>query len=561
MSAGVVWSDPEVPSASETKQAPRYSSQPIIEEIRGILLIPSQEYVNYCDIRYVRKLETHDLCVPGGLDSLREVLEPIFVDQPLTQELLTCLKEEIVIYYRNHNHPVVSVYVPEQEVTDGVLQVVIMEGSVGQIATSGNRWFFSWIIESFLRLGPGDVITADTLLTDIAWLNRNPFRNVDVVFTPGCDPGTTNIELLVCDRCPLQFYIGGDNTGTGLSGTDRYFVGGTWGNALFLDHIATYQYTTSRDFNEFQSHTFHYTAPLWWHHILLFFGGYSTVKPDIQDFDGRGKFFQSSVRYVVPFLCNYNGNLLEWSIGFDYKNYNNNLEFTSDVDLAIITKSVNLSQFMMGLSWGCENECHRFSLNADIYGSPGKLLPKESTKRYDNLSPESSAKYIYGKLTVGETVNLLWCWSFAALARLQLSSENLLPSERFGIGGYDTVRGYQEREFNADNALVANAELRTPPMSVLRFFGYDNCCDEMLFLFFFDYGIGSLIDREIFPQGFQTVGPKIGKTEYLMSIGPGWRYTINRYLAVRVDLGFKLHRSIFSDSSRSRWHFGLVLSY
>lgn len=543
------------------KTAPRFSKQPVVEYIQGILLIPNQNYVGYCDTRHLHGLYSYDVEIPGGIECLQEILEPLFMGRALTQELLNCLKREIILYYRNHDHPVVSVYLPEQEVVNGVIQIVVMESCVGQIACSGGKWFPNWMYENFLRLGPGDAITADTLMTDVAWLNRNPFRNVDVMFTPGCNPCTTNIELVICDRCPLQFYVGADNTGTSVSGEGRFFAGATWGNAFWLDQILTYQYTTSADFKEFQSHTFHWTIPLFWRHLLLAYGGYSTVKPDSEDIESTGDYFQASLRYVVPMGVNYDGRLEEWTIGFDFKNYNSNSLFVGEGDFVVADGTVNVSQFMVGYAYGCESNWQRFSFNLNLYGSPGKLLPNESNAQYDQLSPRAKNKYIYGLLTVGDVLYLPWCWSFSALGRLQLSSENLLPSERFGIGGYDTVRGYKEREFLADDALILNAELRTPSFSLLNFFGGCNCTDEMLFLAFFDYGLGALNNRNVGMQNIAFIGPKPGVTEWFMSVGPGWRYTINCYLSARVDWGVKLHRSIFSDRSRSRWHAGFVFSY
>jgi len=540
--------------------APRYSKEPIVEKICGIVLIPNQDYVDYVDTRGVAGLESFDVFIPGGIACLKEELEPLFEGQSLTQDLLYTLKERIVLYFRDHNYPVVAVYVPQQEIKDEVVQMVVMVGCVGQVASSGNCHFSNWIYEKALRLGPGDAITADTLLTDVAWLNRNPFRDVDVIFTPGCDPGTTNIELVVCDRFPVQVYGGVDNTGTSPSGTSRFYVGATWGNAFWLDQILTYQYTTSQDVKEFQSHTMHWTVPLPWQHLFLAYGGYSVVEPDDSTVKSDGKFFQASARYTIPFCRNYDGMLQEWTAGFDFKNYNSNALFVGDEDFLVTNGTINLTQFMTGYAFGWETCCQRFAFNLDLYGSPGKLLSNQSNEDYDELSPHAKNKYIYGKMTVGEVCSLPWDWSFSSLGRLQLSSQNLMPSERFGIGGYDTVRGYKEREFLADNALVLNAELRTPCFSFLDLLGWCGCCDEMRFLAFFDYALGALDNRH--PSGDEVfVGPTIGKTEWFMSAGPGWRYTINRYLAVRLDWGIKLHRSIFSDSSRSRWHGGFVLSY
>ncbi|NGX38713.1 MAG: Heme/hemopexin transporter protein HuxB [Chlamydiae bacterium] len=536
-----------------------YSKAPIVSEIHGLLLIPNGDYVNYGNAKRVEGLEVHDLYVPGGVRCLAKVLEPLFMGRPLTTDLLKTLKEQIVYYYREHDHPVVSVWVPEQEVTDGVLQLVVMEGCVGQIACSGQCWFSSRLYENAISLGPGDAITADTLLTDVSWINRNPFRNVDLVFTPGCDPGTTNIELLVDDRFPVQVYGGADNAGTSSTGSFRWYTGVTWGNAFFLDHILNYQFASTKDLHEFKSHTVHYTAPLPWRHLLILYGGYSSVHPDLENFRSKGHNSTASLRYTIPFGKNYCTVLGEFTLGFDYKNFNNNLDFVSGEVLPLITSSVNLSQFMLGYAIATEDCCRRFSFNLDVYGSPAKMLPKESRSRYEELSRGARVRYAYGLLTTGYTRFLPYCFSFSALGRLQLASGALLPSERFGIGGYDTVRGYEERQFNVDNALVLNAELRTPPFSFFNFF---NCCynDEMFFLVFFDYGLGNLRDRKP-PKGLPSVGDKIGKTEYFMSFGPGWRYTICDHLSARLDWGIKLHRSIHGTKARSRFHGGFVLSF
>ncbi|NGX27745.1 MAG: hypothetical protein K940chlam6_01683, partial [Chlamydiae bacterium] len=102
-------SEPASPFApSRETIAPRYSKEPIVEEIKGVLLIPNQDYVGYCNTQSICGLEVHDICVPGGLKALREILEPLFMGQTLTQELLTCIKEKIVLYYRAHDRPVVA---------------------------------------------------------------------------------------------------------------------------------------------------------------------------------------------------------------------------------------------------------------------------------------------------------------------------------------------------------------------------------------------------------------------------------------------------------------------
>jgi len=538
---------------------PSNENKPMMNRLCGMVLIPNQDYVHYTDLRSVQGLCVRDVIVPGGLEGLAEILEPIFMNKPITRKMIDCVKEQIVLYYRENDRPVVAVYVPEQEVTCGVLQLVVVEACVGEICCSGNSWFSGWLLQHSLPLRVGDAITADTLLTYVSWLNRNPFRNVDIVFTPGCDPGTTNIEFVICDRCPVQVYAGVDNTGNDSTGNVRYFGGVTWGNAFWLDHILNYQYTTSGDFKEFRSHTFHYTAPLFYQHLLLLYGGYSTIDPSITDFESGGSQWQGSIRYSTPY-SSYCGTMQELTFGFDFKNYDTNLFFIGEEEVPITTSSINLTQFTFGISYGVEDDYGKFWANLDIYGSPGKLVPNQSSDLYSQISPGAKVKYIYGKLTMGKTWCLPLAFSFAGLARGQAASGSLLPSERFAIGGYDTVRGYTEREFSADNAFVGNAELRSPTFSLLSQFNVCNPCDEMLFLGFFDYGWGRVYNAlPDIPFALLDNNPK--KSDYLMSVGVGWRYFINRYFSARLDWGVKLHNSVYSDKSRSKFHGGVVLSY
>ena len=109
-----------------------------------------------------------------------------------------------------------------------------------------------------------------------------------------------------------------------------------------------------------------YNAPLPWRHILILFGGYGMVHPDLRsrdndlgDFKSHGHSAQASLRYQMPIGKLYRSTLKEFVVGFDFKNTNNNLEFiggsgepvSSDNAIPIITKSVNITQLVGGFNW------------------------------------------------------------------------------------------------------------------------------------------------------------------------------------------------------------------
>ena len=174
-----------------------------------------------------------------------------------------------------------------------------------------------------------------------------------------------------------------------------------------------------------------------------------------------------------------------------------------------------------------------------------KWLGEQSDSDYKDVRFQAKSSYLYGRLTFAPMIRLPKDFSFTMTYRGQVSSQNLLPSEQAGLGGYDSVRGYKEREVNVDNAFLVSSELRTMPLS---FIGKKAFKDYLQFLIFLDYAIGRDVRTE----------QNNPKTYYLLGAGPGIRYQIASYLTFRSDLGFQLKKL---DSRGFRFHFSLVGSY
>lgn len=536
------------------------SKMPLIPYIRALVLIEKEEQIQEMDVSGLDGLYVYRLEIPGNTECLENALNPIYLNQPLTQDLLTQLKRQIILYYKEQNRPVVMVSVPEQDVTDGVLFLLVTEGKLGKVVCEGNRWFSKNTYKHKMRAKQGEPLDENQILKDVSWLNRNPFRNVDIFFAPGYEEGMTDIQLRVDDQFPVQIFVGGDNTGNDSTGNARIYEGITWGDAFWLDHILSYQFTSSTDFKKLRSHSLHYTAPLPWKNILVFYGGYATVHPHISGFKSKGELFQSSVRYTFPFGSNYSGVIQELTAGFDYKYTNNNLLFVGEEILSIIDGPINLTQFLLKYSYAKDRDGQPFAFDIDLFFSPAEFLSHQTNDDYSKLNPNAKSRYFYGKMMVSKLYSLPYKFGLFLQGRLQLSSEVLLQSEEFGLGGYDTVRGYEEREFNADNALCLNLEIHTPPLSLLKFFNICDVKDNLYFLAFLDYGLGNINDRH--PHNKRVnANPKIPKFQNLLGAGPGMRYTINKYLAFRFDWGLNLHRTIYNKGSWSRFHVGLVASF
>lgn len=388
-------------------------------------------------------------------------------------------------------------------------------------------------------------------MEDIVFINRNPFRRTDVIYAPGEEPGYTDIRLLTSDHFPVRVYAGGENTGVYATGHERWVGGVIWANAWNLDHVLGFQYSSSTDFKKFQAFAGNYEIPTPWKHTALFFGGYSKVLAAIPGFahmTNNGNSAQVSGRYKIPMRL-HSGWLSEFSFGVDWKRTNNTVEF-GGLGPPIVAQNANLFQFMAGYAGSLELSKFRMSMDLEIFGSPLLFLPNQNDKAYGSLVPKATAQYGYGRTSWAFMFRLPREFSFSILARGQYAAMNLLPTEQYGIGGYSTVRGYEERQLNYEQAVLASGELRTPAIGIIKRYK-TKINDGLQFLTFYDWGWG-MHHTEI--QGSVN-------SDALMGIGSGVRYSVQDWFNARLDWGYQLLQNSDFIGGPNMLHFAVTGSY
>lgn len=489
-----------------------------------------------------------DLELPGTRENLEERLIPLFMEKSLTAEDIGEIKREITLFYRDHDRSIIAVQIPEQDVTDGVLAFQITEGKLGEVTVEGNKYFSKKLIKNYIKLAPGEVIDDSTLVNDVAFINRNPFRHADLVYSAGKEVGTTDIAVYMKDHFPLRAYAGVDNTGIESTGRLRLFTGFNWGKAFGQDHIMSFQYTSSPDFYKFQGYTLSYTMLLPWENTLLLYGGYSGTHVTIEKTKENhskthGRSVQASLRYGIPLKPKFYL-LHEIQVGYDFKRTNNTFEFSEQQ--TVVGSNVNLTQFVLQYNFGYEKGIQKIGFDSQLFFSPYTWIPNQSKNAFHSLNPHASPQYAYLMAAFDYSLkmpkNFMWKFFFEG----QVATSSLLPSEQFGLGGYNTVRGYNERQVNSDEGILLTTEFWSPTFSPS--FGILN--DVLQFLVFLDYGVGHDIDRI----------PKIPQTQWLLGVGPGLRYAIGSNLSARLDFGFKLHRDNY-EGGIGMAHFSVVGSY
>jgi hemolysin activation/secretion protein len=480
-----------------------------------------------------------------------------FLQQPISLNLLDQITREVVRYYRDNDRPVVDALALDgQDITDGVLQIAVILGKRGDVRVEGAKHFSAKKLASKIRVSKDDTLTKRKLEQDIAWLNNNPFRTVNVLFERGKKFGETDLVVNVDDRFPLRVYAGAEDSGTELTGKQRYLTGFNWGNVFGLDHQLNYQFITSSDSDALDAHSFNYVAPLSWRHTLSVFGASVKSDPAVTEegFDLGGENDQLGLRYSIP-LSKYKKLNHELVLGYDYKRSNNNLEFGGE---SVFDTFTTISQFSLSYSGSVIDKWGATSFGGTVNVSPGDTINGNSDAEFAASRESASSDYTYGRFNLSRVTRLPRDFSWVSDLQLQASNRNLLGSEQFGIGGYQTVRGYDSYAAVGDEGVLFKNEIRTPTLSFLKKLNVNVPKEELQFLLFMDYG------------SVKNVEPLEGeiKTD-LMSAGVGVRYSIGPNLTFRADYGRQLKAlpSIMESTSQStiekdsRVHVGIVFAY
>ena len=485
-------------------------------------------------------------------EDFRDKLKP-YLGKPATMATLNKVSKDVIDYYRREGFPVVNVVVPRQTVRDGVIQFVVTEAKVGKVIVEGAKWFNPDKFKDEVSLREGDKVDGDQLQEDVRWLNTNPFRSTDLAFQPGEAPGTTDVVLEVNDRMPLRFFFTYDNYGIDLTGKNRLSTGFNFGNLFNMDQQVNFQYTTTTQevFNSLNAYSGSWIIPFPWRNYLTVYGAYAGSQAEIAPNNTlQGNSWQVSARYnaPLPMIFEYTHEVYG---GFDFKQSSNSLLiFNTEIGDGGGFGLYNVFQLTAGYSGNIPDPIGSTSFEVAGFYSPGGLGTLNDQETYNNIRPDADPDYGYGKLNLKRGFVLPLNFSLTAAFNGQITTSNLMPTEQYGLGGYNTVRGYDERVANGDNAWVFNAEFRTPPGSIAKIFDNQEIDDRIQFLGFWDYGF----------VGFNNAQPGQSNT-YLMGAGPGLRYNIDRFVSVQFDWGFQLMKTPPGSKVGNRAELSVTAAY
>ena len=477
-----------------------------------------------------------------------------FVGKPIGAEVINGIGDAIAKYARAHDRLITKVVVPNQNVADGTLRLVVLFGRFNDVAFSGNKWFSKQVLEQRLGIKPGDEIRLSVLEEAVNWANTNPFRRVKVIVNPINDqPARANLLVGVQERLPWRFSASVDNYGTEVLGNWHYTGAVQAGNLWGLDHQSAYQFITTDDIHTYQAHVLNYRVPLPWRHFLEATALYTRANPDL----GTAGLAQTArnesadLKYTVPIR---NGDdPVEVHVGLEFKRGNNNLEYAGS---NVFASNTDTFQLMVGGSVVKHDKHGAWAVGGNVFASPGNVNSHNNSATYELARLGAPPRYAYANVSIQRLQTFSRGWDLASHLIGQVSTSRLLGGEQLTIGGATSIRGYRTNVFAGDYGLVFGIDLLTPKFTTkLDKLSKRLPAAETRFALFFDAGrVFAKSD-----QGFPTDLP----TSTLASVGTGIRMNVASNFSLNFDYGWQLSKlpALYRLNERGQGHVKVVLAF
>ncbi|MBP0598550.1 ShlB/FhaC/HecB family hemolysin secretion/activation protein [Herbaspirillum sp. LeCh32-8] len=444
--------------------------------------------------------------------------------------------------YRSAGFSAVQVFVPEQELTAGVVRIQVSETVIGKVTVTDNKYFSEANIRASVpALKEGAAPNLRRISESVQLANDNPAKQVNVVLAADEGEGKVDANIAVTDNNPIRVMLTADNTGSADTGRWRTGVALQHSNLFNRDHVATVAYTTSPDkpsSSKVDLYSLGYRVPLYaYGDSLDFIYGKSNVSsgttPTLGStlaITGKGDVYALRWNHFFARQGEITSKLVT---GLDYKRIDSTCNLNGvSIGGSLIETCQPYSTMPVSVTYSAQRQSvgevvdYNFGVARNIaMGQPHRSSALGESDRYSAVASGRRSADHFVILRGGASYFKGYAsdWQMRLAATGQATSTALPPAEQFGLVGATTVRGFTERAVAADSGVVANAEVYTPELLAKT-----ELKGNLRLLGFYDLGRGFNNNA-----GGVTLIPS---TMTVASLGVGARYNLGRDFVLRLDV-------------------------
>ena len=487
--------------------------------------------------------ELKEIIIAGNTAFNLKTLRPIyefFLNKTVSFEDLNTIAKKIEEQYKRKGYLTTKVYIPKQDIIDGKVMIQVDEGKMGKLHIEGNKYFSTAFIEKYFHAKNNEIFNVKKLQRDILRLNKNQDLEVKTVIERGQEPQTSDITLKVADKFPWHRGIGFDNQGTRLTGKYRssaYLRSSNAtgrGDTVFLSSIFS-SLTSGQSFN--------YAAPIGTYGTKFAFDViYFNMKIGKEfkplDITGNTQIYTPHMLWELALTENFTANA---DAGIDIKSITKHTsgERSSDDQLRIPFFGF---QFTKTDPYGQTSLSPKFSFStANFLGA--------SSLNHPSASRSDTGGFFFKYEQDFNRMQRMPLDSYLSIrSQLQLASHTLPSSEQFQLGGANSIRGYPEGDYLADQGGSLNLDWIMPMYFIPKSWhmkGSDTDLRHQIEpVLFADVGGGDL----------RKVLPGESNHKFLAGVGGGLRFHFNDYFYLRLDWARRVADRTISGSGPSNFY-------
>lgn len=385
------------------------------------------------------------------------LLEP-FIGRCLGANQLNDVLSVVTAYYLDRGYVTARAYLPQQDLSDGELEILVIEGRLEGLDSS--ELASDRELAMAFPGNVGDRLNLRELEQLVDQLGRLQSRQVQLELLPGDDVGGSRVQLQGQRSKPWQVGVSRHNDGQRSTGEQQWDASLVWDSPLGLgDQIRLRGGgdAVSDRWRHSASQSLMYGVPFgWWTFDYSYSQSYYRTRTQAAGFafasDGESKRHQLSAERVI-----HRDNVGKSAVnaGLAHLRTRNYIE-----NSLLESSSHRLSELQLGFNHG------RRIGSAFVNGDLGWQHGIGAFDAQSNGSPQGSqpvARYHKYTLTMSYLQPFrLWDESFSvdSMAYGQRSEDVLFGPQRMSLGGLSSVRGFKDQSLSGDSGFYWRNNLR-----------------------------------------------------------------------------------------------------
>ncbi len=402
-----------------------------------------------------------------GADSLSaadrtRLLKP-YIGQCLGVTQLNELLKVITDYYIAKGRVTSRSYLPQQDLSSGHLQVLVVEGKLEGLKGAQGSTVTDRELAMAFPGKVGEALNLREVEQLVDQLSRLPSKQAQMELTPGTQIGGSEVLVKNQPQKPWRASLSRNNDGQKSTGEQQWGAGLEWDSPLGLadqlilrgghDAISDHQKTSKNSM-------LYYNVPWgWWNFSYTYSESDYRTPGSVDDFKykqwGDSQNHQLRAERVV-----HRDDVSKTSVNVGLTHLRTN-NYINDTRLGV--SSNRLSEFQVGISHGRRIGSAFVNLDVGMQNGIGAFDAQkdEQTRIRGNLTPTPRYRKYTATLSYLQPFTL-WgeSLSFSSLATGQRSEDVLYAPQRMSLGGSYSVRGFKDQQLNGDSGGYWRNEVR-----------------------------------------------------------------------------------------------------